>query len=176
MLESGVAQYATSMPDGLHDGAAPRAGKPGPALCGRPASAVLPSVRRGTPARPCPPPGAAEGGRTAWFAGTAAEAAAERLYAEQGGCVIARRWRCAEGEIDLAIALGSTIVFVEVKARRSIRAAAEALRPAQARRLIRAVSRFLADLPPDQDARIDVVLVDRFGGAERIENAVGQNV
>ena len=116
--------------------------------------------------------GDAHAGRNAYRAGVAAEYRAEQIYAAEGGRVLARRWRCPEGEIDLAVELDGTLVFVEVKARRDGRVAAEALGPRQAARLRAAASRFLADRPSGQEARIDVVLVDRFGQAERIENAV----
>src|SRR5690606_26174810 len=65
-----------------------------------------------------------------------------------------------------------TIVFVEVKARRAHAAAAEAISPAQWRRLHAAASRFLAEAgDPDAACRFDVALVDRSGGIERLENA-----
>jgi putative endonuclease len=107
--------------------------------------------------------------------GLAAEEIAERLYVAEGGRVLARRWRCQEGEIDLVLELGGVVVFVEVKARRTGHAAAEALRPAQVARIGAAAARFLAGHGP-ADARIDVVLVDRQGAAERLENAVSFDV
>lgn len=115
----------------------------------------------------------ARAGRTAYRSGIAAEEIAERLYMSEGGRVLARRWRAPVGEIDLVIAVGSVIVFVEVKARRDIAAAAAALGPAQMRRLGAAAEAWLAaHAVPGQDIRIDVVLVDRAGQAERIENAL----
>ncbi|PZQ46965.1 MAG: hypothetical protein DI556_18415 [Rhodovulum sulfidophilum] len=114
--------------------------------------------------------GAAKG-RVAGLAGRAAEEIAERLYLALGGRVLARRWRCAAGEIDLIVALGSETVFVEVKARRGRAAAAEALRPAQAARLAQAAELYLATMGAGP-CRFDVVLVDGSGHAERIENAL----
>lgn len=114
-------------------------------------------------------------GRTAAWSGRAAEAIAERLYRAEGAEVLARRWRCPEGEIDLVLGLGPAVIFVEVKARRDLDAAAHALRPAQARRLAAAAARFLAGPDGAQapvEARIDVVLVARDGAAVRLENAV----
>ncbi len=106
--------------------------------------------------------------------GLAAEEIAARLYTAEGGSILARRWRSSVGEIDLVVALGSFIVFVEVKARRDAVAAAEALGPGQMRRLGTAAEAWLAaHAAPGQDARFDVVLVDRSGIAERIENALG---
>jgi putative endonuclease len=120
-------------------------------------------------------PARAHAGRTAWRAGLAAEDAAERLYAAEGGRVAARRWRCPHGEIDLVIEHGPLVVFVEVKARRSAALAAAALRPRQAERLLAAAACYLATASGAGEARIDVVTVDGFGRAERIENAVGQH-
>jgi putative endonuclease len=114
-------------------------------------------------------------GRGAAWTGRAAEAIAERLYLGEGARVLARRWRCAEGEIDLVLALGPALVFVEVKARRSLEDAAAALSAVQAARIAAAATRFLAADPAaggHGEARIDVVLVARDGTTERIENAV----
>ena len=40
-------------------------------------------------------------------------------YRRRGYEVVDRNWRCTVGELDLVVRVGSTIVFVEVKARRS---------------------------------------------------------
>lgn len=111
-------------------------------------------------------------GQRATLSGAAAEEAAARIYEAEGAMVIARRWRCPEGEIDLVVREAGMIVFVEVKARRSRDAAAVAIGPAQWRRLAAAAERFLAEAGgAAQPCRFDVVLVDRAGRAERIENA-----
>jgi putative endonuclease len=106
--------------------------------------------------------------------GLAAEEAAARLYRAEGGEVLATRWRCPEGELDLVVGLPGVIVFVEVKARRTREAAAEAITPAQWRRLAAAAERFLQQRGgPAADCRFDVVLIDRAGAVERVENARG---
>jgi putative endonuclease len=110
-------------------------------------------------------------GRVAALAGRAAEEIAARLYLDLGGRILARRWRCPAGEIDLIVALGSQTLFVEVKARRGLAAAAEALRPAQAARLAQAAELYLARTGGGA-CQFDVVLVDRAGRVERIENAL----
>lgn len=51
--------------------------------------------------------------------GAYGEARAARWYEANGYAVVARNWRCREGEIDLVAAIGDTIVFCEVKTRRS---------------------------------------------------------
>ncbi len=40
-------------------------------------------------------------------------------YAERGFTVVARNWRCGRGELDLVVAGPDSIVFCEVKTRRS---------------------------------------------------------
>jgi putative endonuclease len=51
--------------------------------------------------------------------GAAGEAAVARWYEGAGYRVLDRNWRCAEGELDLVLALDSTVVFCEVKTRAS---------------------------------------------------------
>lgn len=102
--------------------------------------------------------------------GIAAEESAGRAYRAAGGRPVAARWRCPEGELDLVVRFPSEIVFAEVKARR--RHAADAVTPRQWARIGAAAARYLAEetdgtLP----CRFDLVLVDRAGTVERIENA-----
>lgn len=113
-------------------------------------------------------------GRTAYHNGLAAEDIAERLYVARNGEVLERRWRRRGGEIDLIVQLDATVVFVEVKARKSLNLAAESLSQAQQKRLIDMANLYLAEseLGMNADVRFDVVLVDRSGGAEIIENAL----
>ena len=61
-----------------------------------------------------------------------------RAYLERRGYgIIAANWRCPEGELDLVAQHGSTLVFVEVRTRRSTQAglAEESVTPAKQRRL-----------------------------------------
>ena len=50
--------------------------------------------------------------------GAAGEAAVAQWYAERGYEVLDRNWRVREGEIDLVLRHGPTLVFCEVKTRR----------------------------------------------------------
>ncbi len=111
-------------------------------------------------------------GQGRYQSGLAAEEIAERLYVGEGFGVLARRWRCDAGEIDLIVGREGLTVFVEVKARGSRDAAAHALGPRQAARIAAAAEAWLAGAGTGAEARIDVVLVDGTGRAERIENAV----
>lgn len=107
----------------------------------------------------------------AW--GRAAEDEVARWYAARGGEVLARRRRRREGELDLVVRLGDALVFVEVKARRSLDAARAAVTPAQARRLFAAAARFAADdAYAGLDLRFDFAALDRSGGLEIVENAM----
>ncbi len=51
--------------------------------------------------------------------GAAGEDAVARWYDELGYRVLARNWRVRAGEIDLIARIGTTLVFCEVKTRRS---------------------------------------------------------
>lgn len=109
--------------------------------------------------------------RGAHHAGRAAEEIAERAYLARGGEIVARRWRRAEGEIDLVVALDALTVFVEVKLWR--RPGPDS--PVTARqwaRIAEAAARWFAERgAPPGPCRFDAVLVDREGVPTVIENA-----
>jgi putative endonuclease len=95
----------------------------------------------------------------------------EQLAAEtlqgQGFHVLARNWRCADGELDLVAADGEVLVFVEVKTRSTVAFGdpAEAINPAKAARLRRLALRWLAEHQDRYwpELRFDVVAVVRCG-------------
>lgn len=115
-------------------------------------------------------------GRTAYLNGLAAEDIAVRLYEAQQGKILERRWKRPEGEIDLIVSLAGSVVFVEVKARKTLDAAAQSLSTKQTERMFNVASRYLAEsgLGLNTQTRFDMVLVDRNGGAEILENALMQ--
>jgi putative endonuclease len=76
-----------------------------------------------------------------------AELAAAALLTAKGYRVLAWRWRCSQGELDLVARRGGTLVFVEVKARRTEAEAAEAVTLRQRRRIERAASAYLQRFP-----------------------------
>ena len=93
--------------------------------------------------------------------GAAGEDQAARWYLEQGYRVVARNWRCREGELDLVVRRGRQLVFVEVKARRTDRfgAPAEAVTIDKQRRIRRVARRYLADTGERGTLRFDVVSI-----------------
>jgi len=81
--------------------------------------------------------------------------------------------RTPVGEIDLIVRRGNLLVFVEVKSRRALPLAYDALRPAQRARIIRAGSWFLTGRPDLArcDLRYDVVLVGGWGLPKHLVDA-----
>ena len=75
--------------------------------------------------------------------------------------ILARRFRCSSGEIDLVARRGRTLVFVEVKARDTLAAAIEAVTPRARARILAAADAFVAHRPElaDLDRRFDIVAV-----------------
>jgi putative endonuclease len=98
--------------------------------------------------------------------GRGGEALAERHLIEQGYRLIERRFRLRNGEIDLVMADGATIVFVEVRRRSSERAGdpLESVGPRKQARLIRAARVYLAiHRLHEHPCRFDVVAVRGAG-------------
>jgi putative endonuclease len=79
--------------------------------------------------------------------GAHGEDLAARWYDEHGYVVVARNWRCRDGELDLIAAKGSTLVFCEVKTRSSSAygSPAAAVTPDKQARIRRLAMRWLAD-------------------------------
>ncbi len=106
------------------------------------------------------------GGRAAL--GKAGEDEARRHLESNGYRILARSFRSRLGEIDLVAEDGTTIVFVEVKTRRSLVAGRpeESVGAAKRRRLILVAQSFLAARGlHGRDCRFDVVAVEpREGG------------
>jgi putative endonuclease len=122
-------------------------------------------------------PGAGVGNARSALGRYGEELAARRLTAA-GMTVLARNWRCREGEIDIVARDGDAVVFCEVKARtgNSYEDPMAAVGPRKADRLRRLAERWLADHggPPSGGVRIDlvgVVLPER--GAARVEHVRG---
>ena len=114
----------------------------------------------------------------AWGRGRIAEAAALLLLLAKGYRILARRWRGPGAEIDIVARRGSTVVFVEVKARGSVDLAVEALSAAQRRRITRAAEIFLARHPRHAggERRYDLILVSHGGWPRHIQGAFDADV
>ena len=98
--------------------------------------------------------------------GKQGELEACRILAERGYAIIATRFRTRFGEIDIIARHGQTIVFVEVKARRSKKygEAAEAVTPYKRRRIAAMALDYLAWTNAlDDPCRFDVVAIDGLG-------------
>ena len=114
-------------------------------------------------------------GALSFHMGLAAEHRVAALYQDRGCYLLAERWRCAYGEIDLIFQDPKTggLIFAEVKKSRSIAAAAARLTPAQIRLIYHAAQLFVPDQPLGQltEMRFDAALVDVAGFVEIVENA-----
>ncbi len=88
------------------------------------------------------------------------ERVAAEWYEARGYTVLARNWRCSDGELDLILCSGSTVVFCEVKTRSSDRFGTpfDAVGPDKQRRLRRLAGRWLREAAPfrPETLRFDV--------------------
>lgn len=109
------------------------------------------------------------------LAGRLAEDGVARHYRAAGKSVVARRWRSASGEIDLIVADGDEIVFVEVKSARTHDEAAWRIGRRQAQRILAAAADYCAGLENGlaTPMRFDVALVDAIGRISILDNALG---
>lgn len=114
-------------------------------------------------------------GATAYHAGLAAEAIAQRHYEQAGYALLAQRWRGKAGEIDLIFSKNRETVFVEVKRARDFSQAVERIGPAQMVRIATAAEEYAAKLPQGRLSlmRIDVALVNGTGACHVVKNAFG---
>lgn len=101
--------------------------------------------------------------------GRDAEAAAAAHLEARGLKLIARNYRCRYGEIDLVMREHDTVVFVEVRARRSSAygGAAASITAAKREKLIAAARHYLAGRSSLPACRFDAVLIE--GEPPRIE-------
>jgi len=111
--------------------------------------------------------------------GLAGEMKAAREYEKEGYEVLARRAKTPAGEIDLILKApkANQIVFVEVKQRSTLEAAAYSVQPAQQQRLLKAADTWLSGKAKYAGFRMrfDAVLLTNAGESKRIENAFGLN-
>ncbi|GIX07113.1 MAG: hypothetical protein KatS3mg115_1516 [Candidatus Poribacteria bacterium] len=99
---------------------------------------------------------------SATAAGRSAEALAAEYLQAKGYRVLERNFRTPEGELDLIAQEGKTLVFVEVKARRSARygSGEESVTPAKQRRLTAAALHYLQQTRTmDRPCRFDLIVI-----------------
>ena len=118
--------------------------------------------------------------RTRLNLGRRGEQLAEQKLILSGYAIVARNYRCREGEIDLVAQRGETTVFVEVRTRRSeaFGSPEASITPRKRQHLIAAAQSYLqANQLIDAAWRIDVVAVELSGRGDVlrvdiIENAI----
>ncbi len=107
--------------------------------------------------------------------GEAAEQAALHYLQQQGLRLIARNYRCRQGEIDLIMADGNQLAFIEVRYRKSslFGSAAESVTITKQRRIAAAASHYLVTSGQNMSCRFDVVALsgDQGEKIEWIQNA-----
>lgn len=92
-------------------------------------------------------------------AGKSAEDAALNYLEKQGLVLVTRNYRCRQGEIDLVMRDGRSLVFVEVRYRSSQRfgGALESVNGIKQQRLVHAGGHYLAATRSDVPVRFDVI-------------------
>jgi putative endonuclease len=104
--------------------------------------------------------------------GHKSESAAVDFLQRNGYRILTRNYRTRLGEIDIIAKDGQTIVFVEVKARRSNRygLAKAAVTPAKQRKISMVALQYLKEARlADTSARFDVVAIYNRNNSSRIE-------
>jgi putative endonuclease len=117
----------------------------------------MPPRKSGSSDKPPPAPER----QVAFKLGLSAESRAAALLIAKGFRIVARRFRCSAGEIDIVAKRGALLIFVEVKARALLDDAAWSVTDRQKRRIASAATAWLAAHPEDAtcDMRFDAVLV-----------------
>jgi len=105
--------------------------------------------------------------------GRVAEAVVAQHWQAHGFDVLAQRMRTKAGEIDLIVSDSSTLIFVEVKSRKSFAQAAHAVLPRQQTRLFQSANAVLADHEEwsRPNIRFDIALFCN-GAVEHIHDAI----
>lgn len=99
-------------------------------------------------------------------------------HLEQSGYVVlARNWRCRDGELDVVARVGTTLCFVEVKTRSSTAFGlpAEAVGPSKTARMRRLAGRWLTENRPGSwsGLRFDVIAVLRTPDGPQLTHLEG---
>ena len=94
--------------------------------------------------------------------GRAAEARACEYLRQQGLSLVEKNYQCRSGEIDLIMRDADTLVFVEVRFRRSalFGGAIASVGPSKQQRLWRTASTYLCRFPKPPACRFDLVAIE----------------
>jgi putative endonuclease len=112
--------------------------------------------------------------RAAYLLGLDAEFCAEIVLRLKGYRILARRFQASGAEIDLVAKRGSTLVFVEVKARPTLDEAQATITTQKLVRIARGGRAFLSRLPAmPQTIRCDAILIAP-GSLPRHIKAIGE--
>lgn len=105
--------------------------------------------------------------------GRLAETAALLALRLKGYRLLARRFKCKTGEVDLIMRRGDVTAFVEVKARGTVDDGVIAVTPQQQRRIAAAARAWLArdERARSSACRFDIVVVSPYLISHHIENA-----
>ena len=111
--------------------------------------------------------------RKAYRRGLWAESLAALYLMFKGYRIIARRYKIAVGEIDLIARRGKTLLMVEVKARRGLGEALEAVDLKTQKRIEKAARIFLSKNPryADYTIRFDIIAFTRNFWLHHLDNA-----
>ena len=93
--------------------------------------------------------------------GISAESRAAAYLVAKGFRILSRRWKSPRGELDIVARRRKLLIFVEVKARDTLEAAAESIDARAQRRIAAAAEAWLATYPQPNvtDMRFDAMLV-----------------
>ena len=107
--------------------------------------------------------------------GAASEQAALDYLLTAGCTLLERNWHCPFGEIDLIMQHGETLLFVEVKFRRSnaFGGAAYSITPAKLAKLQRSAEYYLQTQHINPPCRLDAVLLQGAQAPQWIQNISG---
>ena len=105
--------------------------------------------------------------------GESAEQQALNFLQQKGLKLVSRNFRCKQGELDLIMLDGQTLVIVEVRYRKTDKygSAAESVTRAKQSRIIAATHIYLSGQQKNQSVRFDVIAMSGEGRIEWIRNA-----
>ena len=117
-------------------------------------------------------------GLTSYLLGHSAENEARKWLEKKGYRFVAQNVKSKKGsgacELDLVMMDKKTLVFIEVKKRKSTQTAMEAILPAMQKRLYKGAEKFLALNPQYQnmDCRFDAICFDEDNNIAHLKNVI----